>query len=262
MSKVFLSLFLLAMTLFADRVEDIQRKKVLIVGVKHDFKPFGYIENGKVVGFDIDLVKYIHKKLSKKFKRKLKLKLVQVTSKTRIPLVKANVIDIAAASMTHKQNRDMGIDFTIDYFYDGQSILVRSDAREKSYRDFERKKMGAIKGSSSGVNFFERSPKTNMVYFVGYNEALEALKKGEIDGITTDYVWCNTQAKDSNGKLKTIGGTFTFEPYGMGVPENESDFRDEVNFAIQDAVIDGTYEQLYIKWFGKKPDRLPPVWPK
>lgn len=260
--KILLTLFLVTVTLFADRLEDIQKKKVLVVGVKYDFKPFGYLENGKVVGFDIDLAKYIHKKLSEKLKRKIRLKLVQVTSKTRIPLVKANVVDIAAASMTHKQNRDIGIDFTIDYFYDGQSILVRSNANEKSYKDFERKKMGAIKGSSSGMNFFDRSPTTKMVWFVGYNEALEALKKGEIDGITTDYVWCHTQAKDSNGKLKTIGGTFTYEPYGMGVPENESNFRDEVNFALQDAVVDGTYEELYVKWFGEKPDKLPPVWPK
>ena len=256
MLKVLLISLLLALGLSADRLEDIKRKGVLKVGVKYDFKPFGFKQDGKVVGFDIDLAKYIARKM------RLRLNLVQVTSKTRIPMVKANIIDIAAASMTHKHNRDLAIDFTIDYFFDGQSILVRSDANEQSYKDFVGKKMGAIKGSASGMNFFEKSPKTKMVWFVGYNEALSALKAGLIDAITTDYVWCSTQAKDSKGKLKTIGGTFTFEPYGMGVPENESNFRDEVNFAIQSAVLDGTYHELYKKWFGKTPKRLPPIWPK
>ena len=67
---------------------------------------------------------------------------------------------------------------------------------------------------------------------------------------------------DSNGKFKTIGEKFTYEPYGMGVPENESDFRDEINFALQEAVVDGTYEKLYLKWFKIKPEVLPPIWPK
>lgn len=262
MFKALLLVVFLSVSIFADRLEDIQRKKVIVIGVKHDFKPFGYIKDGEVVGFDIDLSRYIAKKISEKLKRKLTLKLVQVTSKTRIPLVKANVVDIAAASMTHKQNRDIGIDFTIDYFFDGQSILVRRDAKEKSYHDFVGKKVGAIKGASSGLNFFEKNPRAKMVYFVGYNDALAALRTGKIDAITTDSVWCKVQEKESNGKFKTIGGTFTYEPYGMGVPENESNFRDEVNFALQDAVIDGTYEELYIKWFGEKPEKLPPVWPK
>ena len=47
----------------------------------------------------------------------------------------------------------------------------------------------------------------------------------------------------------------------MGIPENESNFRDAVNFAIQKSVSDGTYSKLYKKWFGEKPKKLPEVWP-
>ncbi len=254
--KITLIVSVLSVFLYGDRLDDVKRVGVLKAGVKYDFKPFGFKQDGKVVGFDIDLLKYIATKL------RVRLKLYQVTSKTRIPMVKANVVDIAAASMTHKQNRDIAIDFTIDYFFDGQSILARKDAREKSYRDYVGRKVGAIKGSSSGMNFFEKNPKADMVYFVGYNDALKALRSGQIDAITTDYVWCKTQADDSNGAFKTVGGTFTYEPYGMGVPENESNFRDIINFALQESVKDGTYEELYVKWFGEKPKRFPPVWPK
>lgn len=100
-----------------------------------------------------------------------------------------------------------------------------------------------------------------MVYFQEYPQAVIALKRGKIDAITTDLVWCSTQAKDSKGKLKVTGGTISFEPYGMGLPENESNFRDAINFAIQNSVKDGTYKKLYKKWFGKNPDVLPEVWP-
>ncbi len=241
---------------YADKLEDVKKAGVLKAGVKYDFKPFGYVDaKGKVVGFDIDLLEYVAKQLG------VKVEFQQVTSKTRIPMVASGTVDIAAASMTHKQQRDDTIDFTISYFFDGQSMLVRKGEKKRSYKGFAGRKVGAIQGATSGENFKNVQPKANLVYFQEYPQAIMALKKGKIDAITTDLVWCSTQAQDSKGQLKTIGGTFTSEPYGMGVPENESNFRDAVNIAIQSAVKDGTYAKIYKKWFGENPKVLPEVWP-
>ena len=241
---------------YADKLADVKSAGVLKAGVKYDFKPFGFVnEKNKVVGFDIDLLKYIAKDLG------VKVKFQQVTSKTRIPLVAGGQIDIAAASMTHKVMRDDTIDFTISYFFDGQSMLVRKDEKTRTAKGFAGKKVGAIQGATSGENFKKASPKAKIVYFQEYPQAVMALKKGKIDAVTTDLVWCSAQAKDSNGKLKVTGGTISFEPYGMGLPENESNFRDAINFAIQKAVKDGTYAKSYKKWFGNNPKVLPEVWP-
>ncbi len=241
---------------YADKLADVKDAGVLKAGVKYDFKPFGYVNaSGKVVGFDIDLLKYIAKDIG------VKVKFQQVTSKTRIPLVSGGQIDIAAASMTHKVKRDDTIDFTVSYFFDGQSMLVRKDCKKRSAGGFAGKKVGAIQGATSGENFKKASPKAKIVYFQEYPQAVMALKRGKIDAVTTDLVWCSTQANDSNGKLKVTGGTLSNEPYGMGIAENESNFRDVVNFAIQNSVKDGTYKKLYKKWFGENPKVLPEVWP-
>ena len=241
---------------YADKLADVKNAGVLKAGVKYDFKPFGFVnESGKVVGFDIDLLKYISKELG------VDVKFQQVTSKTRIPLVAGGQIDIAAASMTHKVKRDDTIDFTVSYFFDGQSMLVRKGERTRTAKGFAGKKVGAIQGATSGQNFKNAVPKAKIVYFQEYPQAVMALKKGKIDAVTTDLVWCSTQAKDSKGKLKVTGGTISTEPYGMGIPENESNFRDAVNFAIQKSVKDGTYTKLYKKWFGENPKVLPEVWP-
>ena len=243
-------------TLSAGTLEDVQKSGVLKAGVKYDFKPFGFVDaKGTVVGFDIDLINYVAGKLG------VKATFSQVTSKTRIPMVQNGTIDIAAASMTHKVKRDEPIDFTVSYFFDGQSILVRKDAKQESYKDFAGVKVGAIQGATSGANFSKVQPNAKIVTFQEYPQAIMALKKGKIDAITTDLVWCTTQANDSKGTLKVIGDTISNEPYGMGVRENDSNFRDAVNFAIQDAVKDGTYTKLYVKWFGKNPPVLPEVWP-
>ncbi|MCK5111534.1 MAG: transporter substrate-binding domain-containing protein [Arcobacteraceae bacterium] len=243
-------------TVFADKLADVKKAGVLKAGVKYDFKPFGFVnDKNKVVGFDIDLLRYIAKDLG------VKVKFQQVTSKTRIPLVAGGQIDIAAASMTHKVMRDDTIDFTISYFFDGQSMLVRADERTRTAKGFAGKKVGAIQGATSGENFKKASPKAKIIYFQEYPQAVMALRKGKIDAVTTDLVWCSTQANDSKGKLKVTGGTISFEPYGMGIAENESNFRDAVNIAIQKSVKDGYYAKSYKKWFGTNPKVIPEVWP-
>ena len=136
----FVAASMLAGTAFADRLADVKSAGVLKAGVKYDFKPFGFVnDKNKVVGFDIDLLKYIAKDLG------VKVKFQQVTSKTRIPLVAAGQIDIAAASMTHKVMRDDTIDFTISYFFDGQSMLVRKDCKKEVQKDLLVKKLVLFK---------------------------------------------------------------------------------------------------------------------
>lgn len=254
--SVCLTLFLMNVFLYGDRLEEIKEKGFINAGVKYDFKPFGYLdEKGEVIGFDIDLLKYVADYMG------LRINFVQVTSKTRIPMVEKGHIDIAAASMTHKISRDEKIDFSISYFFDGQSFLMNKKLKVREPKDLAGKKVGAIQGATSGENLKTKVPKARIVYFQEYPQALEALKRGKIDAVTTDLVWCNAQAADSNGKLKVAGGTISVEPYGMGIMENESNLRDEVNFAIQSAVKDGTYKKLYMKWFKKEPEVLPEVWP-
>ena len=251
-----LTISILSCSVYADKLADIKESGILKAGVKYDFKPFGFVnDKNNVVGFDVDLLKYIAKDLG------VKIKFQQVTSKTRIPLVANGKIDIAAASMTHKVMRDDTIDFTISYFFDGQSMLVRANEKSKTVEDFAGKKVAAIQGATSGKNFKKASPKAKVVYFQEYPQAVMALKKGKIDAVTTDLVWCTTQANDSKGELKVTGGTISFEPYGMGIAENESNFRDAVNIAIQKSVRDGYYAKSYKKWFGINPKVIPEVWP-
>jgi len=255
---LFIILALLASTglLYADKLSLIKEKGVLNAGIKYDFKPFGFInKSGNIVGFDVDLLKYISKKIG------VVAKFQQVTSKSRIPMLVSGDIDIIVASMTHTKRRDNAIDFSISYFFDGQAMLVRNDEKKSSYSGFDNRKVGAIQGSSSGENFKKIQPNAKIVYYEEYPQAVLALKKGKIDAITTDLQWCLAQAKDSRNKLKVLEEAISYEPYGIGMSENESNFRDAINFAIQESVTDGTYKKLFIKWFNKEPKKLPEVWP-
>ena len=49
-----------------------------------------------------------------------------------------------------------------------------------------------------------------------------------------------------------IGDFFSYEPYGMAMRKNDSDFRQVVNVALMEAIESGKYFEIYDKWFGPK----------
>jgi len=49
-----------------------------------------------------------------------------------------------------------------------------------------------------------------------------------------------------------VGDLYSYEPYGMAMRKNDSDFRGVVNAALMDGIENGKYFELYDKWFGAK----------
>lgn len=182
----------------------------------------------------------------------------------RIPKLAAGEVDIVAASMTHKQERDEEIDFSQTYFLDGQSLLVREDSEIKELKDLDGKTVTAIQGSTSIDNIQAKANELgitiDVVPLLEYPPAVEALKSGSVDVLTTDSVALSQLAKENPG-LKVVGGRFTSEPYGIGVPNYDDRFRDLVNFTLQQMKVDGTYDRLYEKWFGEDEPYALEIWP-
>ncbi|MEM7534702.1 MAG: transporter substrate-binding domain-containing protein [Chloroflexota bacterium] len=243
-------------------VEKILTGGRFVAGVKYDFPPFGFLDENNVVrGFDVDIIKEFGKRW---LGDENAIELVQVTSSDRILKLQAGQVDIVAASMTHRQERDELIDFSGTYFLDGQSLLVREDSGIQSLEDLAGRVVTAIEGSTSIGNIQEiaqeRGIDIDLVPFLEYAPAIEALKNGNVDALTTDSVALLQFAKDNPG-LVVVGGRFTEEPYGLGVPNYDDRFGDLVNFTLQEMKIDGTYDRLYEKWFGEDTPYDIELWP-
>jgi polar amino acid transport system substrate-binding protein len=88
---------------------------------------------------------------------------------------------------------------------------------------------------------------------VGYQnevEMFEALRSGRVQAISTDSTLLIALAAKEPGKYELVGEFISDEPYGVGLPQDDSAWRDAVNFAIQDIWKDGSYMKIYNKWFG------------
>ena len=110
----------------AERI-DSEAYPVITWGVKVDTNLFGKynIEENRIEGFDIDMAKEITKRVGGE---KAEAEFVEVTSKTRIPLLKDGNVDALIATMTISEERLKQVDFSQVYFDAGQALMVPDDS--------------------------------------------------------------------------------------------------------------------------------------
>lgn len=233
----------------AGKLDEIKERGKLIAGVKDSQVPFGFVDEQtkKIAGFEIDLCQYIADKLG------VALEVKPVTSATRIPMLTQGSVDIVAATMTHKFERDETIDFSITYFMDGQKLLVKKGSGISSAADLAGKKVGTAKGSTSEKNIAAAQPECTVLSFEGYPQAFLALAQGKVAAVTTDsgiLLGIKNSAPNPD-EYEIVGDYIAAEPYGLGIPENDSEYRDFLNKTLAEMWTSGEYRKLYDKWFGK-----------
>jgi polar amino acid transport system substrate-binding protein len=230
-------------------LDTVKETGVLRAAVTNEVPYFGFIdEKGNHVGFECDLVAEIAKRLN------AKLNMSQVTSATRIPTLQQGRVDLIASTMTHYRSRDAVVDFSIDYFFSPQTLLVKANSGIHNVADMAGKRAGAVIGAGSVKYFKEAQPKAVLQTFEGQGESFLALEQGLVDALATDAtILAGLRAGAKNPRefvLLGKEGTYGGGPYGLGVRENDSKWRDAVNFALQDLWVDGTWDKLFNKWVG------------
>ncbi|MDT2595713.1 transporter substrate-binding domain-containing protein [Enterococcus dongliensis] len=228
----------------------IKNEPTIVWGVKYDTRLFGMmdIKTRKVEGFDIDIAKAITKEILGK---KGKAEFIEVTSKTRIPLLKNGNIDTIIATMTITDERKEQVDFSDIYFDAGQSLLVKKGSPIKNVKSLTANDtVLAVKGSTSSINIRKNAPDAKILELENYAEAFTALQSGQGQAMTTDNAILLGMASENN-KYELAGGTFTNEPYGIAINKGQEDFLKEVNNALSKMHDNGTYDKIFEKWFPK-----------
>lgn len=224
--------------------------KTITWGVKADTKLFGLmdVKDNQTKGFDADIATALTKRVLGK---NATAKFVQVTSQTRIPLLKNGNIDAIIATMTITPEREKQVDFTNSYFDAGQSLLVKKGSAIKSVKDLNKSgtKVLGVTGANSVENIKKAAPKAKVLELSDYAQAMTALKSGQGVALTTDNGILYGMASQNPG-YEVVGGTFTKEPYGIAVNKGQEPLKKALNKALKEIEADGTYNRILKKWFG------------
>ncbi|MGN6719698.1 MAG: transporter substrate-binding domain-containing protein [Candidatus Binatia bacterium] len=247
-------------------LEKVAKSGVLIIGTRTGSPPFAYVnKNNEWVGFSIELVeKAVLPGLAKKLNKQIRLEKKESAPQTRIPLLTSNAVDLIAETMTDTQSRRDQVDFSLTFFVTGAQFLVKKGTPIKNIQSVAGKRIAAQQGSTNAKIIRERVPTAKLLEFPDQPAAFQALAQGQVHAYTNDGVQlAGLRAKAPRpDEWNVVGEFFSYEPYGMALRKNDSDFRQVVNIGLMDAISSGLYFQLYDKWFGSKGEVPYPLSPE
>jgi polar amino acid transport system substrate-binding protein len=138
------------------------------------------------------------------------------------------------------------------FFVTGAQFLVKKGSPIRGVHGIAGKRIGAQQGSTNEKIIREKYPQAQLVVFPDQPAAFTALAQGKIDAYTNDGVQlAGLKAKaPTPAEWDVVGEFYTYEPYGMAMRKNESDFRNLVDFTLMEAIESGEYQKLYDRWFG------------
>ena len=237
-------------------LDKISQSGTLVVGTRTGSPPFAYVNSlNQWVGFSIDLVEeLIRPALEKKLGKPVKVERKESAPPTRIPLLSSSAVDLIAETMTDTRTRRESVDFSLTFFVTGAQFIVKKGSKIRSIKDIDGKRVAAQQGSTNARIIREKAPKAQLREFPDQPAAFQALIQGQVEAYTNDGIQlAGLKAKAANPALwEIVGDFYSYEPYGMAMRKNDSDFRSVVNAALMDGIENGKYFELYDKWFGAK----------
>lgn len=230
-----------------DAVDKIMQRGKVIVGVKYDTKPFGFMnEKGFVEGFDVDLARCIAKSI---LGDENKVEFKQVTPSNRILALNSGEVDMIIATMSMTKQRAEVVDFSRPYYIAGQAILVPKSSKITSMTDLNGKRVIVIFGSTAEKQLRLIAPEADILGFKTYTSGYSALKQGRADAMTSDDTILMGFAMMDNS-LKLLPTRYSKELYAVAFKKGSQSERlkTRVDFVIEDLQKTGKLNQLKAKW--------------
>ncbi|BDR53148.1 glutamate ABC transporter substrate-binding protein [Bombiscardovia nodaiensis] len=212
------------------------------IGIKFDQPGLGFKKSGTYVGFDVDVAKYIAKKLGYS---EANIIWKEAPSKQREAMLQNGDVDLVIATYSMNAARKKAVTFAGPYFVAGQDLMVRKgDTAIKGPDDLDGKRLCSVTGSTSAVTIKERySSKVQLMQQPGYAECATALFSGIVDAVTTDDIILAGLASASRGRLTVLGKPFTQESYGVGIKKGDHALARKVDDAIRQMEADGSWQR-------------------
>ena len=202
----------------ADAIDDIRKRGKLIVGVKADYAPYGFLDSsGKVVGLEPDLAQDVADTLG------VGLELVPVVSSNRMQVLEQGKIDLMIATMTDTQERRGVVDIVDpNYYSSGTNILTKGTFAK--WEDLKGAPVCGIQGA-----FYNRKTSeefgAEIVAFKGTAEALTALQQNRCVAFVYDDSFIVSRLAEADWEGWTMPlPTIDDAPWGLAVAKGQDAF--------------------------------------
>ncbi|WP_281967035.1 transporter substrate-binding domain-containing protein [Roseovarius nanhaiticus] len=172
----------------ADKLQDIMDAGKIVVGVKNDYKPWGYLtSDGELVGLEIDLAKDVAERLG------VEAELIPVVASNRMEFLQQGQIDLIIATMgDNEKRREVVGMIEPNYYAGGTNVIAPKAANLETWEDLRGKDVCALQGAYYNRRVTELYG-PNLVAFAGIPEVTSALQNGSCIAFLYDNTWIESQ---------------------------------------------------------------------
>lgn len=219
------------------------------VATDPSFVPFEMMdsETGEMIGFDMDIINAVAERAG------FEVNLTTMEFSGIIPAVQTGSQEIAIAGTTITEERAQVVDFSDPYYDSGLQIIVRANNEDiSSLEDLQGLTIGTKIGSTS-YDFLQQElgEGADITPYPGTADMYMALLGRNVDAVLYDApnVAYFSQTR-GEGRTKVVGPLYEGQQYGI-VFHKGSEWVEPTNEALATMREDGTYDEIYKKWFGE-----------
>lgn len=228
-----------------DTLTRIKKEGVLRVANSGVYPPFESVQDGKLVGFDIDLTNLLANTLG------IKARIQVIDFKGLIAALKSGKVDALLTAMTYTPERAEQIAFSVPYYRTAMAVATRTNGPEiSSLDDLAGKRLGAEIGTTGDRAIHEVRPAASTKSYDTLMLALKDLQNKRLDAVVstlppTQYL-IHTNFVDIRVAYRYNEGYVA-----VNTRKEDTTLLAAINQALEKLSKNGQLNKLQIKWFGE-----------
>jgi len=238
----------------SNHLKAIKDAGVIKVGTSADYPPFESVdESGNKVGFDIDLMTEIAKRLG------VQVEWVDMPFDSLIAAVQEGKIDASISAFNYSEDRDKMIDFSDAYYTSEDAFTVAENfaGTVANPEDVAAYKVGVQTGTTQDGWLTDnlvaggKLPEENLFRYDRVDQAMLDLQNGRIDVMMSDYVPAQALAEQLGGLKIVYHGVLSSGPMNIVIPDGDAELQQAINEIIKQLQDEGFIDGLAVKHFAE-----------
>jgi len=238
----------------SNHLKAIKDAGVIKVGTSADYPPFESVdESGNKVGFDIDLMTEVAKRLG------VQVEWVDMPFDSLIAAVQEGKIDASISAFNYSEDRDKMIDFSDAYYTSEDAFTVAENfaGTVANPEDVAAYKVGVQTGTTQDGWLTDnlvaggKLPEENLFHYDRVDQAMLDLQNGRIDVMMSDYVPAQALAEQLGGLKIVYHGVLSSGPMNIVIPDGDAELQQAINEIIKQLQDEGFIDGLAVKHFAE-----------
>jgi polar amino acid transport system substrate-binding protein len=228
----------------------IKERGKLIVGTSADYPPYESVdEAGNFVGFDLDLIREIGKRMG------VEVEIKDMAFDALIAAVQEKKVDVVIAAMQASPEREEKVDFSVPYHYQKDAFLVAADSPivlEKAMDAAGHSigvQTGTIQEQWTLDNLVPAGTSEDQVFrYERVDQGALDVKAGRIDILFINADPAAELAKELGIEVALVTDETVIGGQSIALPEGEQQLKVELDRILGEMENDGTIQKLQEQW--------------